>query len=152
MKLSNTQGLLLGAGAFYLLSQLATKATEQVVPGTPRLLNTDWDFTSLTMDLEMPIDNRTPLPVSFDGLQGIIKYGVYNLAPINVSGPVTIEGNTITPVTFQVSIVYANLAQELLSLISNTSSQGLVLDSLVLSGTLYAAGLQIPVNQKISLV
>lgn len=152
MKLTNTQSVLLGAGALYALSMLGNKIASKIIPGTPSLLQTNWSFHAVNFTFEMPVENQTPVSATLDGFQGQVMYGEYVVAPIIINGPITLQANAVTPIVFDVPVVYASLAEEILDLFTDTANQGFVLSALVLKGMLQAAGLNIPINQQIRLV
>ena len=147
MKLDTTN-ILIGAGLFFVGYNLLNQLGAKLIPGSPQIVGHQFNLDRVTLTCQIPIENRTLLPIPFEGFQGFITYGAYQIAPLLISGPVNLVPNQITLVNFTINIYYAHLVGE----IANIINDGSFLNALYLRGDLFAGGLLLPVNQKMRLV
>jgi len=148
MKLKPLEILGLVALGSWLFSKAGNYLSNQI-----RVGDISYQFGKITpagalLDLFIPIENLSSVSYPFEYFQGSLFYGEYMLGAVNVPGPVTIPAAGSTTISTQVQLSFANLSQQIVSLLINKQ----YLNALQVRGTLAASGLKIPITQTLSLV
>lgn len=104
-----------------------------------------WLLEGIVLRLTMNIQNDGSVPIPIDRFQGVIKYGDIVLAPVTLTNPTTILTGQTTTVPFTVTISYAGLAQNIVTLIQSNS----FISNLTIEGVVSAGGINVPFTKNI---
>lgn len=133
----------MAAGLGYLAYRLYTKV--YVERSSLRNLRPTWDGLTGTVVMQVKNQSNTPLPIQ--GFQGVILYNNINMANL-VIGPSVIQPRTTTNIEVQFKALWAELPTS----IEQIFKQQAWYPQFSVRGTLYAAQLQIPINQQLWIV
>lgn len=132
--------------AYYGFKWLSGALASKVSVGTLQAQGLTFSPTGVNFTLIMPLNNNTGVSVPVDGFTGSLFYGPYNLAGLALVQPVTVQAGSSTALEFLVNIPYANLAGSVVDIIKS----GNWLNGARVEGILNAAGVNIPINQPIT--
>lgn len=141
---------ILGVGfVVYLLSkQVGSSLAAKIAVGSPSIKVSNINPLGLTVNIDLPITNTSPITFPLENFTGQLFYGQYPLADIFVPGPIALESQSTTILPISTNIQFQNLSQQLVSLITD----GSWLNSVRIEGVLVAEGLNFPINQPLQLV
>lgn len=140
----------LGIGflVYQAFNWFSNQAMQRFAVGRPSFRVRKLNPTFLDGLLTIPITNSTPVNLPIDGFKGDILYGQYRVAGVAINQPVTLAGNQTINLEISVSIDYANLADNIVSLVTS----GEFLQNLRVKGQLLSSGLIVPINQSIQIL
>lgn len=135
-------------GGIFLFGRLGGYLANNVTIGQikMKLLNTTPAGT--TIRLFIPVQNSANIAYPFDGFQGNLFYGTYNLGGLIIPGPKVIPAKGTTTIQTDVDVLFSNLATQMVAMIVN----GEWLSSISVKGTLSTSGVKIPISQPITLL
>ena len=139
---------LLGGVGYLLFYQLSSKV--YVADVKMKIDRTTW--TNLSGQILLTIRNKTAVSVPIEGFTGVLMYGKYLLSSLTIASPYTITGNDAVTIPVNFTIDYSTLGDNIAQLLQNMKSGGSLLQSFRVQGTLYAGGLNIPINYPIQVL
>lgn len=148
--MSTVGWLALIGGAFYFFgTRLASKFIVGNVSATGFRLKDLFNTGALRGQLNIPIDNRSPVSAPIERFEGVILYRNYlPLANVFINNPVVLRAGEVTNMVVDVNIGVATLTDSVVRAIHDNA----YLPSFYLKGTAYTSGLKIPINQNIQII
>jgi LEA14-like dessication related protein len=101
---------------------------------------------AVTVPLTIRNDSSTAIPIQ--GFEGAIYYGNEPLATLLRTDPVSITANALTTVNVDSTILFVNLAEDIINIIKTKSFS----NNLRLVGDLFTEGIIIPINQVVTII
>jgi len=146
-KLSTLEWAGIAALLYFGLQYLGSAISSKIGVGKILIKVKNLTFSGVTVELTLPIINNTDISLPVSSFYGQLLYGTYALADLQVQGPVSVAAKSTTPLFVDAAISFAELSGQLVSMIQS----GEWINALRVKGTLNADGLNIPVNQPLTL-
>jgi hypothetical protein len=146
MKLINLAGI--GALLYLGFQWLAGRVSNLLTVGTIAAKNLKLNPTGLSFTLNLPVINDTGVSLPLESFNGVLRYGSYQLANLNMNNPITVAAGQTTVLQFDIVIPFAQLADSVVAIIQDQSW----LNAAYVEGMIRASGLNIPIEQPIQVV
>jgi len=142
----------LGAGAVYLLASSAfnkAQALKNLTYGNPKIKVKSLSLTNMELEMQIDITNPNSASITLDYFTGIVRYQGAQLTSFtfNANGKNTvIKGRQITTIPFTLLVKNFSAIGAIIKLIDSLAQSKKVSTVLSVSGSLFAAGIDVPVN------
>lgn len=104
---------------YFLVTRAGFAVGDRLSFRKPKVKIVGINLQGINLEIKWPLQNGNPFPLSLDFFNGWLYYGTYQMAAINIPGPVSVPGGEAKTLIVNAFVPYQSAAGNIYDMVQN---------------------------------